>query len=70
MSDKVNEKMITIVKDTETMEKELDFNALGAQVLEEIKNGKPMFSKDGAFAPMLEKILNAALEDEMDSHLT
>ena len=48
--------MITFVKDTEQMEKAMDFNALGAQVLEEIKNGKPMLGKDGAFAPMLEKI--------------
>ena len=70
MSDEVKEKMITFVKATEQMEKELDFNAIGAQVLEEIKNGKPMFGKDGAFAPMLEKILNAALEGEMDAHLT
>lgn len=52
------------------MEKELDFNALRAQVLEEIKAGKPLFGKDGAFAPLLENILNAALEGEMDAHLT
>ena len=62
--------MSTFVLDTAMMEKDLDFNALGAQVLEEIKNGKPMFGKDGAFAPMLEKILNAALEGEMDAHLS
>lgn len=52
------------------MEKELDFNALRAQVLEELKAGKPLFGKDGAFAPLLENILNAALECEMDAHLT
>ena len=62
--------MITFVKDTKQMGKELDFNALGAQVLEEIKNGKPMFGKDDAFAPILEKILNAAFEVKIDSHLT
>ncbi|MEG2158112.1 MAG: transposase, partial [Bacteroidaceae bacterium] len=28
-----------------------------------------MFGKDGAFAPLLENILNAALEGEMDAHL-
>lgn len=44
------------------MEKELDFNALRAQVLEEIKAGKPLFGKDGSFAPLLENILSAALE--------
>lgn len=39
-----------------------------------IKNGiiygKPLLGKDGAFAPLLESILNAALEGEMDVHLT
>ena len=29
-----------------------------------------MLGKDGAFAPLLESILNAALEGEMDAHLT
>ena len=54
--------MSTFVTDTAMMEKELDFNALGAKILEEIKSGRPMFGKDGAFEPMLEKKLNAALE--------
>lgn len=52
------------------MNNELDFNELRAQVLEELKAGKPLFGKDGAFAPLLENILNAALEGEMDAHLT
>lgn len=29
-----------------------------------------MLGKDSAFAPLLESILNAALEGEMDTHLT
>ena len=29
-----------------------------------------MLGKDGAFVPLLESILNAALEGEMDAHLT
>ena len=70
MSDKVKRKMSTFVTDTAMMGKDLDFNALGAKVLEEIKNSKPRFGKDSTFAPMLEKILNAALEREMDAHLT
>lgn len=37
---------------------------------EQLRTGKPLFSKDGALAPMLERILNAALEGEMDSHLS
>ena len=29
---------------------------------EQLRTGKPLFGKDGALAPMLERILNAALE--------
>ena len=52
------------------MNSSMDFNELGAQVLEELKAGKPLFGKDGALAPLLENIINAALEGEMDAHLT
>lgn len=49
---------------------EKDFNELKARILEEIKAGKPLFCKDGALAPMIENIVNAVLEGEMDAHLT
>lgn len=52
------------------MNSSMDFNELGAQVLEELKAGKPLFGKDGALAPLLENIINAALKGEMDAHLT
>lgn len=52
------------------MNSSMDFNELGAQVLEELKAEKPLFGKDGALAPLLENIINAALEGEMDAHLT
>ncbi|MBP3552083.1 MAG: hypothetical protein J6K05_02780 [Bacteroidaceae bacterium] len=38
------------------MKKEVDFNIFKAQILEEIKAGKPLFGKDGALAPMIENI--------------
>ena len=37
---------------------------------EQLRTGKPLFGKDGALAPMLERILNATLEGEMDAHLS
>jgi transposase-like protein len=37
---------------------------------EQLRSGKPLFGKGGALAPMLERILNAALEGEMDAHLS
>ena len=52
------------------MKKEVDFNIFKAQILEEIKAGNPLFGKDGALAPMIENIVNAVLEGEMDAHLT
>ena len=37
---------------------------------EQLRNGEPLFGKDGAWAPMPEHILNAALEGEMNAHLS
>ena len=48
---------------------EFDYKAFQAKALEQLKSGKPLLGKDGAFAQLLENILNAALEGEMDAHL-
>lgn len=52
------------------MKKEVDFNIFKAQILEEIKACKSLFGKDGVLAPMIENIVNAVLEGEMDANLT
>ena len=52
------------------MKEEFDFESIKNKAIEQLKAGKPLLGKDGAFAPLLESILNAALEDEMDAHLT
>ena len=44
------------------MKKEVDFNIFKAQILDDIKAGKPLFGKDGALAPMIENLVNAVLE--------
>lgn len=49
--------------------KEFDFKSFQNQALEQLRNGKPLLGKDGVFAPLLENLLNAALEGEMDVHL-
>ncbi|EFI49555.1 transposase, IS256 family [Segatella oris C735] len=46
--------------------KEIDYK----RAAEQLRNGEPLFGKDGALAPMLEHILDAALEGEMDAHLS
>ncbi len=40
---------------------DLDYKAMEALALEQLKSGKPLPGKGGAFAPLLEKLLNAAL---------
>lgn len=39
------------------------------KALEQLRTGKSMLGKDGAFAPLFKQFLEAALEAEMDSHL-
>jgi len=52
------------------MKEEFDFESIKNKAIEQLKSGKTLLGKDGAFAPLLESILNAALEGEMDAHLT
>ena len=52
------------------MKEEFDFESIKNKAIEQLKAGKPLLGKDGALPPLLESILNAALEGEMDAHLT
>lgn len=52
------------------MSEELDFESIKKKAIAQLKAGKPLLGKDGVFAPLLESILNAALEGEMDAHLS
>ena len=45
--------------------KEIDYK----RAAEQLCKGEPLFGKDGALSPMLERILNAVLEGEMDASL-
>lgn len=42
------------------MEQEFNFESIKNKALEQLKSGKSLLGKDGAFAPLLESILNAA----------
>ena len=44
--------------------------SITSELLEHLRKGESLFGKDGALAQMLERILNAAPEGEMDAHLT
>lgn len=46
-----------------------DYEALKKKTLEQVRSGKGLFSKGGAFAPLLKDFLEAALQAELDEHL-
>ena len=46
-----------------------ELSNLESKALDQFKTGKPLFGKDGAFAPLLKSFLEKALEAEMEAHL-
>ena len=48
---------------------EFDYEQFKANAIEQLKAGVPLSGKDGVLAPLLENLLNSALEGEMDIHL-
>jgi hypothetical protein len=49
---------------------EFDYKAFQTKALEQLKSGKPLLSRGGAFSPLLENLLHAALEGEMDAYMS
>lgn len=49
--------------------KPFDYESAKQKVKEQLRSGKSLFSKGGAFAPLLEEMLNSILEGEMEAHL-
>ncbi len=50
-------------------EQEPDYGLMKKKALEQLRSGKSLYGKDGAFAPLLKSFLDAALEAELESHL-
>ena len=48
---------------------EAQYAEMQKKALEQLRSGKSMLGKDGAFAPLLKQFLEAALESEMEGHL-
>ena len=46
-----------------------DYEKAKQKVKEQLRSGKSLFSKDGAFAPLLQEMLNSILEGEIEGHL-
>ena len=47
------------------MSNSFDFEQFKAHALEQLKAGIPLSGKDGVLAPLLENLLNSALEGEL-----
>jgi putative transposase len=47
----------------------LEYEQMKQKALEQLRSGKSLYGKDGAFAPLLKSFLDAALDAEMESHL-
>lgn len=50
-------------------EEQLDYGQMKRKALEQLRSGKSLYGKDGAFAPLLKSFLDSALEAELSSHL-
>lgn len=50
-------------------ETDFDFESMKGKALEQLRSGKSLYGKDGAFAPLLKSFLEAALEAEMEDHM-
>jgi putative transposase len=46
-----------------------EYSEMESKALSQLRTGKSMLGKDGAFAPLLKKFLESALEAEMEEHL-
>lgn len=49
---------------------QFDFNAFQEDAISQLKSGQSLTGKDGVLTPLIKKILEAALEGEMDTHLS
>ena len=52
-----------------TREEQLDYELMQEKAFEQLRSGKSLYGKDGAFAPLLKSFLDSALEAEMETHL-
>lgn len=50
-------------------ENDFDFESMKDKALEQLRSGASLYGKNGAFAPLMKKFLEAALEAEMDGHM-
>ncbi|WP_232475724.1 transposase [Sphingobacterium sp. G1-14] len=50
-------------------ESDFDFESMKDKALKQLGSGESLYGNNGAFAPLMKKFLEAALEAEMESHM-
>jgi putative transposase len=53
----------------EKQENPIDYESMKRQALEQLRSGKSLTGKGGAFAPLFKQFLEAALQSELEQHL-
>ena len=48
---------------------EQEFNELSKQLADKLRSGKKLTGKDGVVTPLIKRLLEAALEGELDEHI-
>ncbi len=54
----------------EKQENPIDYESIKKQALEQFRSGKSLTGKGGAFAPLFKQFLEAALQAELEQHLS
>jgi transposase-like protein len=54
----------------EKQENQFDYESIKKQALEQFRSGKSLTGKGGAFAPLFKQFLEAALQSELEQHLS
>jgi transposase-like protein len=60
----------SILEQFTTSENQFDFESYKDHAIELLRAGKPLLGEDGIATPLIKKILEAALEGEMEAHIT
>ena len=51
------------------MEKEFNWDEFRAEAAEQLGKGKGLTGKDGVFTPLIQNLIQTAMEGELDAHL-
>ena len=56
-------------KKAASLENDFDFAAFEKEAVKQLKSGKPLSGKEGVLTPLIKRILENALQGELEAHL-